>query len=366
VYALDSASALQVEINELSKRLAALEKGKEITEKEEDWMDKISFKGDLRYRFQYVAAENTNGSDMETTKSIQRIRARFGLYADVNNFTTAGIEIRTGEASSGNVTLGNHFDGFAVSISLAYFEIAPKEATYGKVIFGKMKPPWKQTSNLIWDMNPEGIAHSYKKKIKNTTVISTLGYFRVEEKKMHSDLNLGFAQLGFIQPLRENVKLTIGGSIYSYNNAKNFNDPILPGNYAVEYRTLEGFGELEFKNVLPIKLKLYGSCVENTLAPSKHSGFCVGIKLGDAQKGKWEAKYDYRYLGLYATPAYFADSYIANGGTGIRGHRIKAKYNFFKHLSGGVTLMFAKRTAGRTRNKNQRVNTLILDLMVKF
>jgi hypothetical protein len=299
---------------------------------------------------------------MGTKKSIQRIRARFGIFADVNDFTTAGFGIRTGKkANSGNVTLGDHFDGFPMSVSLAYFDLAPEDAKYGKVTFGKMKQPWKRATDLIWDsdVNPEGIAYSYKGKIKQTGLFSSLGYFRVVEEKMHSDLNLGSAQLGATQPLTEKIKLTLGGSLYAYNNAKNFTDP-------VEYRILEGFTEIGFKDILPFGFKLYGNIVENTLADSKNTGFCAGIKFGDAKKGQWEAKYDYRYLGLYAAPGYFADSDIADGGSGIRGHRIKAKYNFSKNLSGGVTIMVAKRTAARTMDKAQNFNTLMLDLMVKF
>jgi len=369
VFAADDAAALRSEIDGLSKRLAALEKEKSETKKNADWTDKISFKGDLRYRYQYVEAENTSGDDLHLKKSIQRIRARLGVFADVNDFTTAGIGIRTGDkANSGNVTLGDHFDGFTMSISLAYFDIAPEEAKYGKATFGKMKQPWKRSTDLIWDsdVNPEGIAYSYSGKIKQTGLFSSLGYFRVVEEKMHSDLNLGSAQLGAIQPFGEKIKLTLGGSLYAYDNAQEFADPVLSGSYPVDYRIFEGFSEIGFKDVLPFGFKLYGNVVENTLADSKNTGFCAGIKFGDAKKGTWEAKYDYRYLGLHAAPGYFADSDIADGGSGIRGHRIKAKYNFSKHLSGGVTLMIAERTPARTLNETQDFNTLMLDLMVKF
>ena len=133
-----------------------------------------------------------------------------------------------------------------------------------------------------------------------------------------------------------------------------------------DYRIAEGFAELGFKNVGPIPFKLYGNYVNNTATSEKNDGYCVGIKFADAKKGKWEAKYDYRDLGLYAAPAYFTDSDFADGGTGVKGHRIKAKYNFAKNLAGGLTYIYSLRTPDRSLDQNQQFNTLMLDLMVKF
>jgi len=369
LFAVESENELRKEIDALNKRLSIIEKENKTEKKNADWMDRITFKSDLRYRFQYVNAEDTGGANMSTKKSIQRIRARFGIFADVNDFTTAGIGIRTGKkANSGNVTLGDHFDGFPISISLAYFDIAPEEAKYGKAIFGKMKQPWKNSTDLIWDsdVNPEGIAYSYKGKLSDTTLFTSVGYFRVEEDKSTHDLNLGSAQIGIKQPFGEKIKLTLGGSLYAYHNAKDFTDPILPGNYPVEYRVVEGFSEIVFQEILPIPFKLYGNYVNNTLAESENTGYCFGIKFGDAKTKKWEIKYDYRDLGLYATPAYLTDSDFAEGGTGVKGHRIKGKYNFYKNLTAAITCIISERTPDRTLYRTQKFNTLMLDLIVTF
>jgi len=369
LFAADDPVALRNEIDGLSKRLAALEKENETKTKKTDWTDKVKIKADLRYRFQYTGAEDLSGSNMTTKKSIQRIRARFGIFSDITEFIHAGFGVRTGEkANSGNVTLGDHFNGFPMSVSLAYFDIAPEDAKYGTAHFGKMKQPWKTSTDLIWDsdVNPGGMAYSYNKKISHTALFTSIGYFRIEEEKTTHDLNLGTAQIGVKQPFGEKVKFTLGGSLYAYNNAKDFPDPVLPGNYPVEYRILEGFSEIAFKEVLPIPFKLYGNYVNNTLADNENTGYCFGIKFGDAKKGKWEAKYDYRDLELHAAPAYFADSDFAEGGTGVRGHRIKGKYNFHKHLSTGIALYFSERTPERTGSGTQKINTLMLDLIVKF
>jgi hypothetical protein len=366
-FAADDVAQLRSELDTMGKRLEELEKSS--GSGASAWAGKVKVKGDLRYRFQHAEAEDTSGNNLTTTKNIQRVRARLGIFAEVNDFTTAGVGIRTADkANSGNVTLGDHFDGFEMSISLAYFTIAPEDAKYGAASFGKMKQPWKSATDLIWDadVNPEGIAYAYSGKAKNTGIIGSLGYFRVVEEKAQSDLNLGTAQLGVAQPIGEKTKVSLGGSFYGYDNATQFTDPVLPGNYMVDYRIAEGFAEVGVKDVGPIPFKLYGSYVNNTATSDNNDGYCVGIKFGDAKKGKWEAKYDYRDLGLYAAPAYFTDSDFADGGTGVKGHRIKAKYNFAKNLAGGLTYINSLRTPDRSLDQDQQFNTLMLDLMVKF
>jgi hypothetical protein len=370
--ALSTVSAEEIESTSVNadilERLEALESQAE-AEAKSGWAGKVRVKGDVRYRFQHVAAEETDGSDLSTTKNIQRIRMRLGVAAEVNDFTTAGIGIRTGsKANSGNVTLGDNFDGFDVSVSLAYFTLAPSDAKYGSATFGKMKQPWKNSTDLIWDsdVNPEGIAYAYAGDYDAVNAFASAGYFRVEEENLTTDLNLASGQLGVALPLGEKVKLTAGGSAYVYENAPEFADPVLPGNYATDYTIVEGFAEAGIKDIGPVPFKLYGNYVNNTEADDENDGYCFGIKFGDAKKGKWEAKYDYRELGLYAAPAYFTDSDFADGGTGIEGHRIKGTYNFAKNLAGGLTYIYSQRTPARSLDQDQQFNTLMLDLMVKF
>lgn len=117
----------------------------------------------------------------------------------------------------------------------------------------------------------------------------------------------------------------------------------------------------------PVPFKLYGNYVNNTAEENRNQGWYAGIKFGDAVQGKWEAKYDYRDLELFAAPAAFTDSAFANGGTGVKGHRIKAKYNFAKNLQGGIAYIYSQRTPERTTTAyNQQSNSLFLDLIVKF
>lgn len=344
----------------LNKRLDSLESAPATVAvpAKASWADKITIKGDIRYRYEWQEKDN------DTSKNRQRIRARIGAYAEVNDFTTAGIRFRTGkDANSGNQTIGDSFDSKDVYLDLAYFTMAPEDGKYGSATLGKMKYPWKVTTDMIWDsdVNPEGAAYNYSTKVDNTGLFTQAGYYKVEETSSTHDLNLGSFQIGATQPLSEKSKLTLGGSYFYYDNSEDFVDPDSGADYTTDYNIAELFGEVSFKDVLPVPFKLYGNVVNNTATGGQDNGYCGGIKFGDAKKGKWEAKVGYRRLEKYAAPAYFADSDFAGGGTDVKGVRFKAKYNIAKHLQGAVTYI-----AGNQISNDDDVNTLHLDLIASF
>jgi hypothetical protein len=337
----------------VNKRLDEIEKASAEAPKQtskSDWAEKITVKGDFRYRYEY------REKDGETDKNRQRIRARIGAYAKVNDFTDAGIRLATGkEANSGNQDLGDNFNPKAIYLDLAYLTIEPFDGEAGALTFGKMLFPWKNVTDLIWDgdVNPEGIAHTYSRKLNKTEVFSSIGYFVVDEDDATThDIGLWTAQLGITQPIGEQLKATAGGSVYYYNNAQEKGLP-------VDYEIAELFAELGI-NAGPLPLKLYGNIINNSAISHGNNGFCAGIKFGDAKKGAWEAKVDYRDLDTNAAPSMFADSDFAGGGTGVKGGRIGAKYNIAKNLQLGATLI-----SGRNKTK-QDINTALLDLVVKF
>ena len=354
--ATEEISELKNQLNVLTERIDQMEKdGISVAEPAPgtlaSWANKIQIKGDFRYRYQYVQV------DHRTSKSIQRMRVRLGIFGDVNDFTKLGLGIRTGDkANSGNVTLGDGFEGKDISLSLAYAAFSPYDEKYGTAILGKMKQPWKNTTDLIWDsdVNPEGFAYTYSGKMKDTGLIGSAGYYRIEDNKAKHDTTLASGQLGVTQPLGEHLKATVGGSMYYYHNTEYVT--------FVDYRIAEGFGEIAFKDILPIPFKLYGNYVNNLAEDDSNEGYCVGIKFGNAKKGKWEAKLDFRELDVLAAPGTFTDSDFADGGAGIRGWRIKGKYNLAKNLQFGVAYIDAKRTFAGEPD----YDSLFLDLLVKF
>jgi hypothetical protein len=351
----------QTSINEdILKRLSVLEEGQPSSKIQ--WASKVRVKGDLRYRYEVVKKDN------DTSKNRQRIRARLGAYAEVNDFTDAGIRIRTGqEANSGNQTIGSDFDGKGVYLDLAYMTLSPEDSKYGAVTLGKMKYPWKVTTDMIWDsdVNPEGGVYTYGTSLDGTALFGSAGYFKVQDTSETHDLNLGSAQLGATQKLSDSAKATVGGSFFAYDNAKDFLDPSTgsppTANYMVDYQIVELFGEVGCKKIVPVGAKLYGNYVNNVAESNENQGYCLGIKFGDAKKGKWEAKFGYRDLDQNAAPAYFADSDYAGGGTDIKGFRFKGKYNICKNLQAGATFI-----AGEQKSSSTDVDTLHLDIIASF
>lgn len=332
----------------LEERVAALESGSQ----KSSWSEKVKIKGDLRYRY-----ENINDDIGSEDENRQRIRVRLGAYADINDDTTAGIRIRTGEsANSGNQTIGSEWDSKPVYIDLAYMTVAPEDGRYGAATLGKMKYPWKVVTDLIWDsdVNPEGIAYTYAGDYDALDAFASAGYFKVEEDTPADDLNLASLQAGITKPVNDNTKVTAGGSLFVYDNAPDYGFP-------VDYSIVQLFGEVGFKDVLPIPFKVYGDYVNNTEESDNNQGFCTGVKFGDAKKGGWEAKLGYRDLDANAAPAPFVDSDYAGGGTDIKGFRIKGKYNIYKNLQAGITYI-----AGEQKTTENAVNTLHLDLIAMF
>ncbi len=340
---LESTPALSIE-----ERLAALEAGN----KKSDWSNNVKIRGDMRYRFEYISVD---GGD--TAQNRQRIRVRLGAFADVNDFTKAGVQIRTGGgANSGNQTIGGTWDNKEVFFDLAYINMKLNDGECGELTLGKMKYPWKTTTDLIWDsdVNPEGIAHTYSRSLDCMDVFSSIGGFKVEEDNTAHDLNLFSAQLGGTKPLNDDLKLTAGGSLFAYANAPDFGAP-------VDYSVVELFSEASLKNAFPKPVKFYGNYVNNIEESDDSQGICVGFKINDAKKAKWEAKFDLRRLEENAAPAPFADSDFAGGGTGVKGVRAKAAYNIAKHLQVGITGISGKLIDGGTD-----VKTLHLDLIASF
>jgi len=349
----------------LERRVADLERtvdGNSNVLAKAEWIDRIKIKGDVRYRFEHIDAEH------QTVKNRQRIRARLGVFADVNDWVTAGFAVRTGDkANSGNVTIGEHWDGFKLSVSQAYVGLAPLEEKYGNLTLGKFKQPWKNLSTLLWDgdLNPEGIVYGYNAKAKKDGLFATAGGYRVaEDSGSAHDLSLAGAQAGYRLPLGEKSQLLAGGSFYYYGDATDFYDPAYKQSYAEDFRVGQAFAELSFKDVGPVNVAFFGDAAENFAADANAGAYLAGIKIsGD----KWSVKYDYRVLGLNAIPAYFSDSDFAEGGTGTSGHYLKAKYDLAKHLSAGISYIAAKRDDDRTGgNGDLEVNTLLLDLMAGF
>ncbi|MET0946939.1 MAG: putative porin, partial [Pseudomonas sp.] len=186
------------------------------------------------------------------------------------------------------------------------------------------------------------------------------------------DLRLYAGQLGARFALTDSLKLTLGGSIYGYDN----DDDITAGGTSIpsvlatngntpneQFKLYEGFGQLDIGG-LPMPLSLYGQVVNNQDASNDQDmGWLAGVKTKVYGFG---LDYNYRDVQRNAVVGAFTDSDFANGFTGSRGSKLKVSYELDKNFALGATYLMAKSDYTNATLRDSKINTLQLDAEAKF
>jgi hypothetical protein len=152
-----------------------------ITDALPSWVQRFTFEGDLRLRYQY---EDTTG---EEARNRGRLRYRLGVAAKVTEQIKAVFGLASGgdDPRSTNQTFQDTFSSKGVRLDLAYAEYQPFKDI--KLLGGKFKNPIWRPSDLLWDsdINPEGGAIQLKfKTLPALDVFFMTGIFVIDE---HSD-----------------------------------------------------------------------------------------------------------------------------------------------------------------------------------
>jgi len=346
------------------------------------WAAKTQFKGDVRFRQENV---HNDGVPNNKDQDRQRIRARLGAFSEINPQVDTGIRIATGsndDARSTNQDLNNYFDKKQIWLDLGYVDYHPDAIKNLHVIGGKMLQPWVSMGDIIWDsdINPEGLALTYKYPLGNTELFGSAGHYTLKDNvdgegvQFKHDLRLYAGQLGARFAITDNLKLTVGGSLYNYDNdedstctattspcalAVNGNSP------GEEFRLWEGFSQIDIGG-LPMPLSLYGQYVHNAEASNNQdTGWLAGVKTKLYGFG---LDYNYRDIQQNAVVGAFTDSDFANGFTGSRGSKLKVSYELDKNFTLGATYFMATSdyTNASVNLKDSDINTLQLDAEAKF
>jgi hypothetical protein len=225
------------------------------------WINRITFSGDIRIRAQADIFDNSNtensyfniheindaggqvyaGRDqfINTTedRNRARLRARFGVRAEVSDGLTAGLRISTGNRKdpvSTNQTLGNYSNKY----ELVWDQIYLKYVNYDfwryprfSLSAGRMPNPWLST-DLVWDKDLafEGLSGVYsygfgskeyanKLQTSSANVEVAIGAFPLQEVELSSDDKwLYGAQLRSMYTFSNNSIFRIGLSYYSFEN----------------------------------------------------------------------------------------------------------------------------------------------------
>ena len=332
------------------------------------WTDKISFKADIRDRYEYI-----DQRDKEIRqRNRMRLRAEFNMQ--VNDALDFGFGLASGkdDPTSTNQTLGDSFSTKDIRLDLAYFNWQLNDSL--KLTGGKMKNPfYKPAKNpILWDgdLNPEGLALNYD----NNFIQATIAGYSVEERKAADDTLLIAGQLIHEFKLSDSSKFITGLGYYDYQNLKG-NAPLFDGknkgntldnngNIANDFNTAEIF--LEYKSKLSGKpLSIYGNYYQNTAAKDLDAAFTVGFIYGKVKNpGSWNLGYAYLDVEADAILGVFNDSDFAGGNTDSKGHLIKASYGLKKNISLGLTYINSE--IDQSKLTQTDYDRLQLDFKIKF
>ncbi len=328
-----------------------------------EWAKNAKWSGDFRYRYEFIDKEG------KPERHRNRIRARIGLDAKVNDEWDVGFRLASGQRDllvdlmeedvydigdpiSANQDLTQYFSSKDIWLDLAYFNYHPMAVKGLDVLGGKVKNPFLAVgkNQLIWDsdLNPEGISGQYGFSLgEKTKAQINGGGFWVNESSAGVDTGL-FGVQGYItQTFGNPDTLVIGGSYFNYTNLQGRQDVygILAGNtagagntWASDYDLLEVFAEYTTK-LFGMPCSAFGDWVTNTSAVTdQDTGWLAGATINKAKDpGSWQFGYNYRDLQADAVVGAFTDSDFIGGGTGGQGHLFSFAYQVAKNVKAGVT-----------------------------
>lgn len=362
---------------QISGLVSKMEKVDRLELKPKLWAENISFSGDLRYRYEFIDEE---GKD---NRNRNRVRMRVGLKAKVSDELDLGFRMATGndpDALSTNQTLTGSFSKKNLWLDLAYFDWHPEQLEGLNIYGGKMKNPFYTPgkTELIWDgdLNPEGIALSYRKQLDSLELFANAGGFWLEERSSDADSALWGAQAGLKANLTEDVHVLGGLSVYDFSNTKgnkvfgvsgkslgNTSYPV--GSdlyYSNDYRLMEGFAELGFK-VCDKPAAIFANYVKNTEVDEEDRAYLFGASLGKCKDpGSWQLRYNYRQVEKDSVLGAFTDSDFIGGGTNGRGHEIGVDYQLTKPVKLGLSYFMNEKNL----TAEKEYNRLQLDMNYKF
>ena len=218
-----------------------------------EWLDRFTFEGDMRLRYDAVrlGKENTpagpvyasvpltraadlvgpNGNpgiqnaNTQDDFSRTRLRFRFGVTAKVADTVSAGFRISTGNTTgptSTNQTLGQGLNKYALVLDRGYVALSPWTGL--SLSGGRIANPFFST-DLVWadDLNFEGVAASYSRHLTtNLTGFATAGWFplRTDSPLQTSARSLTGIQAGANWQFAPTSAFKFGAAVYNYKSVE--------------------------------------------------------------------------------------------------------------------------------------------------
>lgn len=415
------------------------------------WLDSLDFSGDIRVRGEGLLFQGTNTPLVIDTNAVNadgeygvlevlpfrntidnrvrgRVRARFGVDAQVTEMVSAGIRFATGtleDSNSTNATLSGSFGRYQVGLDRAFIKVKPfgKDSALRdtKLVFGKFDNPFLSTEAIFdRDLQFEGavgkLAYSFGEGNDAPTIFATGGAFPLEEYEFTArDKYLFAGQAGFAGEVVDGFRLKLAGAYYNYqgvqgeyntpgqrdndftaprrvqfgNSVFNLRQDATPVNtvlygLAQEYSVAAAYGEAEFDltDVLVASLEFEGAknlafdladlaarAVPGSSGDTLiHARARIGHREMDTA-GAWALSAGYRRLEADSTLDLFTDSDFGLGGTDQKGFVISGSWTPLDRvmLTGS---WYSARTIDFVSNSGAALpidtDTVHLDLAVKF
>ena len=346
-----------------------------------DWTQRISMKGDVRFRTQ---VDWGKGLGPAHTRTRERIRARLGIEGKVNDQIFGGARLVTGSSAdprSTNITLGNGTGDFSktfVMFDQYYIRFEPHYQYLNgtKLWLGKFGMPFEKTE-LFWDgdLNPEGIGLEYMSPglrvegLPETHLFLNGGMFWVQEiGSVDTDPMMFGGQAGFVSKIVPDwgTKLKAAIAYYDVTNEQDRNwtqnsagtnstqtvgdagnNKAYRGTLKYDYNMVDVIVKLSNDKLFGIeglpKNGIYADFLMNTAPKGKNTGYLLGVFLGNKKIkkfGDWYAWGEWRYLGRDCVPDIFPDSDFfgfsptgapGGGGTNGQGFNLGLQFGIFKN-----------------------------------
>jgi len=329
-----------------------------------DDSSQIILTADFRYRFEVIDNENA-----PEARQRHRIRARFGLQAELTNETSFFIQLASGsdDLVSSNQTLSGAFSSKGIVLDLAYGEyktVALKR--HVKFTAGKTPLPFFRPgeTELLWDndLRPEGITASFHLSVGQVDVKVLGGAYMLEERAEDDETYLRAGQLVISTEQISGVRLLKFGVGYFgfsgiagrtplfgdefFGNSSYPDTTFLPGTsgaffvthrHTTEYHEIEGFIQADL-SLFRKPLRIMADLVVNTDPDEDNVGWLFGFKLGEVKdRGSWSIGFNTRRLERDAVYAIFTDSNFGDGGSDSKGHWLKFSVGAMKDVKFSIS-----------------------------
>lgn len=355
-----------------------------------DWASRITLKGDLRYRYEFISDETANAAGVQSSadRYRDRIRGRINVEAKATDTVLVGFGLSTTEGDdprSANQTLGGIFGRKTLDLDLAYFDW--KFASFGNLIGGKMKQPfYKPAGSLYWDndINPEGLAVTFN---RGTFFGSAFGFQFNEvngaENLNTADTQLFGGQVGTRIPIGKST-LTLAAMYYDlaagdrrtpapfFNANSNGNTTIGTGAtlaLANDFRVVSVGGDFSY-TMFGQPMSVWFDLAQNQDPDDLDEAFSAGVTLGKASNPRsWELGFGFYSVEKDAVFGQLFDSDFGGGVTDTEGMAIRAAFAPVRNWTLNLTYFMNDRNvdvANAAGKKDVDYDRLQVDMNLKF